>query len=117
MKKDFGKKGEDTACEYLKVKGYEILERNFQTKRGEIDIIAQEADTLVFIEVKARHSRTFGLPEESVRGAKLRTIERIGQFFRQTHRDLPEAERIDVVAIEFAGDKVDRVELIKNATG
>ena len=58
----FGKIGEDLAVEYLRSKGYEILERNFLCKQGEIDIIALDKNYLVFIEIKARTSNKYGLP-------------------------------------------------------
>ena len=60
-----GKFGEDLALIYLKRQGYKIIERNFRIRGGEIDIIAQDNNTLVYIEVKTRTSHAFGLPEES----------------------------------------------------
>jgi len=117
-KKDLGARGEKLAASLLRQKGYKILERNFRCRLGEIDIVAQDGDTLVFVEVKTRWSEKFGPPEEAVTARKLRSIEKTGQYFRLLHPGLPEAERIDVVAIELDGaGKVTREELIKNATG
>ena len=61
-----GQCGEDVAALLLKKKGYKILERNYKNKIGEIDIIARQKDTLVFVEVKTRRSEKFGIPSEAV---------------------------------------------------
>ena len=115
-KKDLGKKGENIAAKLLQRQGYKILEKNFNSRFGEIDIVAQEDDTLIFVEVKTRWSQQYGRPEEAITPRKLRSIEKTGQFFRLTNKGLPEAERIDVVAIEMDDDGiVIRKELIKNA--
>lgn len=115
-KKNLGKFGEQQAVKLLKSKGYTILERNFQTRFGELDIVAVEDDTLVFVEVKTRWSFQFGLPEEAITKRKLDSIKKAGQIFRISHDGLPPPERIDVVAIEVDKDKkILRLELIKNA--
>ena len=115
-KKDLGALGENLAEALLRKRGYKILEKNFRSRFGEIDIVAQDLETLVFVEVKTRWNRQFGSPEESVGPHKIRLIEKTGQYFRLTHPGLPEAERIDVVAIEMEEDgKIIREELIKNA--
>ena len=62
--------GEDTACEYLKVKGLQILERNWRFSKAEVDIIARDGDVLVFVEVKAKSYTFFGAPEESISAHK-----------------------------------------------
>ena len=62
----FGNKAEKLAERYLKKKGYKILDRQFVTRYGEIDLVAREGDEIVFVEVKARRSTAFGYPEESV---------------------------------------------------
>ena len=61
-----GKAGEDLAARFLESNGFNILERNYHFERGEIDLVAEEGDELVFIEVKARNSTLFGAPEEAV---------------------------------------------------
>ena len=70
----FGQKSELIAARYLKQKGYKIITQNYRTKLGEIDIIAQEKDTLVFVEVKARRSRRFGNPKGALTPKKQRKI-------------------------------------------
>ncbi|OGY24330.1 MAG: hypothetical protein A2172_00500 [Candidatus Woykebacteria bacterium RBG_13_40_15] len=117
-KKELGKVGEQYAAELLKTKGYKILQTNFQTRLGEIDIVAIDGETLVFVEVKTRIGRVFGLPEEAVGFRKLRSIIKVGEVFRLKNQNLPESERIDVAAIELDNSgKVLREELIKNVTG
>lgn len=69
-----GKFGEEVATRYLKQKDYEILERNFRCKQGEIDIIAKEDNYLVFIEVKTRSNLCYGTPAESVNTIKRQHI-------------------------------------------
>lgn len=95
-----GSLGEEIAEKYLQRCGYEILERNFRSKRwGEIDLVAIEDETTVFVEVKTRLSTDYGEPQEAVNPRKLRALKRAGQYFKQQHSDTPEALRIDVVAI------------------
>lgn len=113
-----GSSGEKLAVNFLKKQGYKIIETNFKSKAGEVDIIAQEIDTLVFIEVKTRHSREFGLPEEAVGYRKLGHIRSVINYYRALRQNLPEGDRIDVVAIEVGqNETVERLELIKNVTG
>ena len=77
----FGDLGERIAKNYLIRQGYEILDTNYKTKLGEIDIVAKEDDILVFVEVKTRSSRSFGLPQESVNFKKQnRQIKSSGSF-------------------------------------
>lgn len=110
-----GKYGEDLACDYLKKTGYKIIERNFRIRGGEIDIIALDGKTLVYVEVKTRSNHKFGLPEESVTPHKLRFLERASKFYRLQRKHLPELERIDVVAIDLSAEKPS-YKLIKNAS-
>jgi len=117
-KKSLGKSGEDIAEKYLLEHGFEILDRNFQNRYGEIDIIAKDKDTLVFVEVKTRLSEKFGLPEESVTPLKIKKIIKAGQYYRNLKNNLPEGERIDVVAIILDNEgSLRRIKLIKNVTG
>lgn len=69
-----GKAGEQLAADYLEKNGYVIVERNYRYKRSEIDIIAEHEGVLVFVEVKARSSSNFGMPEEAVGEAKARKL-------------------------------------------
>ena len=78
-KKEFGNWGEKYAWNLLKKAGYRFLTKNFRCKLGEIDIVAIDRDTLVFVEVKTRYSRKFGKPEEAVTKRKLRKIKQVGE--------------------------------------
>lgn len=98
--RDIGQAAEDRAADFLKNLGYQILDRNFRSKFGEIDLVAVDGETLVFVEVKARATRLFGLPEEAVNKRKIRHITLAGQYYVSLHPELPELHRIDVVAIE-----------------
>ena len=69
--KEIGIKGESIAAEYLIKKGYTLLEKNFRFRRSEIDLIAKTGNTIVFIEVKTRHSTNYGYPEEAIDNNKI----------------------------------------------
>lgn len=101
-----GKIGEDLASSYLSRKGYTIIDRNFKARYGEIDLICIHDNTLVFVEVKTRIGQTYGKPEESVTTKKLAEVVKTAQYYVVTHSNLPEAQRIDVIAIEMATDNV-----------
>jgi putative endonuclease len=94
-----GAKGESFAVELLLKNGYKILTRNYRTKVGEIDIIAVDHDTLVFVEVKTRNSSRFGQPIEAVTARKQATIQMVAQKFIKEHSKLPKKYRIDVVSV------------------
>lgn len=104
-KKRLGKIGEDLACEYLQNHQYKIVERNFQKRYGELDIIAIKDKTLIFVEVKTRIGRKFGLPEESVTPRKLREVVQTAHYYKLLHPELPDRMQIDVIAIELETDE------------
>ncbi len=106
-----GAEYERKTAEYLESLGWKLLERNYRCRTGEIDLIARDGRTLVFVEVKYRRSRAYGNPAEAVDGRKQHTICRVSDYYRMTHgisEDQP--CRFDVAAIE--GDEVC---LIRNA--
>jgi len=113
--RNLGLVGESLAVKFLHQKGYKIIEKNFRSKFGEIDIVAQDGDTLVFIEVKTRWTREYGPPEEAVTPRKIRSIVKTGQYYKLLHPQQPEALRIDVVTIDFFKNKGE-VRLIKNVS-
>jgi putative endonuclease len=113
--KALGSRGEDLAVQYLKKKGFKVIERNYHCSAGEIDLIAREKNTLVFVEIKTRSSSEFGLPQEAVDRFKQRKmIEAARTYLAERHmtEDIP--ARFDVVAIHLmpAGPQI---ELIKDA--
>ncbi len=97
-----GTMGEDLAVEHLRRLGYTIHRRNYRFHRGEIDIIAQEGDTLVFVEVKTRRSAAFGDPEEAVTQMKVRKIRRIAQGFLAEEKIADRECRFDVIGVDYA---------------
>lgn len=96
-----GSHGEDLACEYLGKHGYAIIERNFKKNYGELDIVTLYKGLLVFIEVKTRIGRIFGLPEEAVTPRKLHQVKQTVLYYKLLHPELPEQLRIDVIGIEL----------------
>lgn len=113
-----GALGERIACDFLGENGYEILENNYRCPKGEIDIVAKQNNTLVFIEVRTKRSQMFGSPEESITSGKREKLRTLAQHYRQEHNDLPLNWRIDVVAVEIEKScRVTRIEIIENAVG
>lgn len=112
-----GKIGEDLAVEFLNKQGYKIIERNFRIRGGEIDIIALDDETLVYVEVKTRRTIQFGRPEEAITNLKLKFLERAAKFYRNNRKNisLPQLERIDVVAIDVVDPRKIMFKLFKNA--
>ncbi|HVZ67100.1 MAG TPA: YraN family protein [Patescibacteria group bacterium] len=106
--------GEDLACDYLKKKGYKILERNFRKKYQEIDVIALHNKTLVFVEVKTRKSTAFGTPFESIAPWKLKNLIQLAQFYKMLNPKLPENMRIDAIGVSLNGEKVEKIEHLEN---
>ena len=118
VRNPIGEKGEDAAEEYLKKKGYKILERNFQGRQGEIDIIGVKDNILVFVEVKTRRSYQYGTPLESIRHAKISSILTTAGLYVSMHKKLPEQQRVDAIAITMdENDEVMKIEQIENISG
>lgn len=109
---ELGRLAEDFAVELLTSKGYKIIERNFRSRFGEIDIVATEGRILVFVEVKARWSDKFGAPEEAVTPSKLWKIKKTADYYALTNSKTNEKMRIDVVAIEIRGGLVTSSKII-----
>lgn len=117
-RRDVGLLGEKLAKNFLKKRGYRILETNYRCPEGEIDIIARHKDSLVFIEVRTKRSLQFGSPEESITLTKMEKLRVVAAHYLQTLNNLPVSWRIDVVAVEIdQKDKPRRIELIENAVG
>jgi putative endonuclease len=113
-RKQLGKAGEDLAAAALKKQGYKILERNYVTPLGEIDLIARQGKTIVIIEVKTRKSTRFGTPQEAVSAAKQTKLRRLADYYLKDKRLTGAPVRFDVVAILLA-DAGSRMEIIPNA--
>lgn len=112
-----GHRGEDIACGYLKKQGYNIIERNFRIRGGEIDIVAKDKEYLVFVEVKTRYSHEYGLPVESMTPWKIKHLLKTAKFYLQKISWDDNPYRLDFVSVDFADDKDNpQIELIKNIT-
>ena len=110
----FGKQGENRAVLYLKKKGYKIIENNYRTKYGEIDIIAMDGNTIVFVEVKARRSTKFGKPEDSVTVKKQRKISMVALDYLKKNNKMNQRARFDVISIyDQCGNA--KIEIFANA--
>ena len=117
-RREAGMLGEKLARDYLQEHGYRILQTNYRCSEGEIDIIAEYQDSLVFVEVRTKQSREFGSPEESITPAKMAKLRKTVARYLQSQGNLPAAWRIDVLAIELGSDnKAKRLELIEDAVG
>ncbi|MDA1108574.1 MAG: YraN family protein [Nitrospinae bacterium] len=114
---DFGKKGEQAAASFLKKQGYRILKKNFSVSSGEIDLIAEHKDVLVFIEVKSRTDHSFGHPSMAVTRAKQKKIVQTAQVFLMKHPIKGRQVRFDVVSILPGKEDPDslRVEVLQDA--
>lgn len=115
MKKDprlIGVDAEDTAASFLTKQGFKILEKNFKTKLGELDIIAEDKDTICFVEVRCRSNLSHGLPEETVNYFKQRKLAKAALCYLKQHNLLESNARFDVVSINL--DKGE-INLFKNA--
>ena len=99
-KKSLGRAGELKATEFLKKKGYEILERNYKTHIGEIDIIALDNETVVFVEVKTRIDDAFGAPAEAVDERKRFKYKKVATEYLVKKNRLENNCRFDVIEIE-----------------
>ena len=109
-KKFLGRKGEIEAVKYLSSNGYKILERNFKTHIGEIDVIALDGDTICFIEVKTRTSSDFGKPAEAVTEKKQEKYYLVAEQYLLKTQKTETSCRFDVVEIEDG-----KINLIKDA--
>jgi putative endonuclease len=98
---ELGKSGEAVAIEYLKKKKYKIVNKGFRFLRGEIDIIAYDSETLVFIEVKTRRNAWFSQPEESITPAKRKQLRRVAQGYLLLNHIQDVECRFDVISLTF----------------
>ena len=110
----FGQKAETIAVRQLEKAGYEIITRNYRNRIGEIDIVARDGQTLVFVEVKARRTLRYGHPKHALTRAKRRKVSMVAlEYLKSTGQNSAKA-RFDVVAIT-APSYEPQVEIIKNA--
>jgi putative endonuclease len=97
-----GKWGEDCAADFLDQSGFQVVERNVRTPEGEIDLIVQKDNILVFVEVKARRHGQNGYPEEAITEEKLEHMQNSAEYYLAEHPEYAEKWRIDVIAVTGA---------------
>ncbi|VAX24653.1 hypothetical protein MNBD_IGNAVI01-1734 [hydrothermal vent metagenome] len=114
-KQHTGDKGEDYACDLLVEKNFKIIKRNYRYGHGEIDVVAQDGDVLVFVEVKTRKNLEFGHPISGVTRAKQRQIRKIAEAYLIEH-DITDTDcRFDVVGVLLQGNERPVIDHIENA--
>jgi putative endonuclease len=111
-KKTEGQRGEDIACKALKKTGYRILDKNFSCRHGELDIIAEDNDVLCFIEVKARSSEDYGLPEEAVTHWKKRKLLNTAFIYIEKKKIKDRDMRFDIISVDL---KTRKARILKDA--
>lgn len=114
-RKSIGAIGEELASNFLKKQGYKIVEKNFRTNLGEIDIVALDRGTITFVEVKTRNSTNFGFPQEAVGLKKQKKISQVASIYLNQKNLNSEKARFDVVAILLSPDQTEKIQLIKDA--
>lgn len=112
-KRIFGNIGEELSQKYLKEIGYEILEKNFRCKQGEIDIIAKDKEEYVFIEVKTRSNLNYGKPREAVCNFKQKHIVKCTKYYLYIHNLNNVYVRFDVLEV-YLNDERYKIEHLKN---
>ena len=110
---EYSKEGEKKASLYLNKKGYKILEHNYRALKGEIDIICQKRNQIVFVEVKRRSSDAFGEGTEAITNKKMKQIQKIALCYIKARQAFDADYRFDVISI--LGQDKDDIEHIENA--
>lgn len=111
---DFGKKAEELAAEYLQKNGYKILVRNFRYQKAELDLVAEKDSLIVVVEVKARSTDVFNLPQEAVNKRKIKLIVSAANYFMEEYNKNQEV-RFDIISVLPDENKNLMIEHITNA--
>jgi putative endonuclease len=109
--------GEDIATNYLKKKGYKIIERNFRKGYGEIDIVSIYGNILVFVEVKTRTTGLYGGAIEAISYGKMQKLIRTCEYYKVLHQKLPDSMRIDAILIDLENGEAKNIQHIENISG
>ena len=104
-----GRPGEDHACRHLTASGFTILQRNYRCRSGEVDVVARDGETTVFVEVKERTGASHGAGYESVTFGKRRRLIRAARLYAATHGLEDQPLRFDVISIDWTADGVPRI--------
>ena len=111
-KDTLGRAGEKYAAKLIKEKGYKIIATNIKTVFSEVDIVAIDKDTLVFVEVKTRSNKIFGHPLESVGKARIERLKRAIKSYSKNNPTLPKRLRIDVISLLINNNKINEIRLV-----
>ena len=111
---ELGKFGEELAYKKIKRLGYKKIIRNYRCPQGEVDLIANDGNTLVFIEIKTRRSGSVGYAKEAVNARKRRQLSKVALFYMKSNNCCEAKARFDVIAVSLKGGKP-LIEVIKNA--
>lgn len=103
-KDDLGRAGEHAAEAHFRARGFEILDRNWRCRAGEIDLVVADADAIAIVEVKTRRSAAFGHPFEAIDARKLHRLYQLAREWRAAHRDIAGSRSIRVDGIAITGD-------------
>lgn len=114
-RKTVGQWGEDAASDYLKQNGYKILERNYHSHFGEIDIIAQEGECICFVEVKTRKNSYFGFPAEFVNLTKQQKIIKTAEFYLTNNIVVNNSYRFDIIEVFHYDKQIAKINHLKGA--
>lgn len=109
-----GQAGEATACEYLRHRGFRILDTNWHCRYGEVDIVAQHGSDIVFVEVKTRRMLDTGHPLEALNPHKLRRMRQVAFEWRQAHPQVAGTTRIDAIGIYAPIGREPRIQHVDN---
>ena len=114
-KRELGRKGEEIAADFLREQGYQLIEENFWSRYGEIDLIAYEDDELVFIEVKSVTRSSLINPKQNINYLKKKHLERVARYYLLTEATEGLSCRFDIIAISKVKADCPKIELIRNA--
>jgi putative endonuclease len=106
LKQDIGRYGEDRAANFLEDRGYEIIDRNWRSQIGEIDLVARDKDRLVFVEVKTRSGSGFGHPFEAITANKVARMRRLVADWCIAKKVSGVKVRLDAIAVLITGGRV-----------
>ncbi|UCE75297.1 MAG: YraN family protein [Methanomassiliicoccales archaeon] len=109
-RRQLGKEGERVAVQFLKSKQLCIRETNFRCAAGEIDIVAEDDDVIVFVEVKTRRNSNYGLPEEAVHYFKQKKLLQLAMYYLQKEQLQNKRCRFDVISIIFNNNKIKKID-------
>ncbi len=111
---DLGKEGEQLALKEVKRLGYTCIQRNYRCPLGEVDLVAKDGDTLVFIEIKTRKGKDLAYAKEAVDGRKKRQLSKVALAYMKAHECCDVKSRFDVVAVHWSEGGA-RIEVVKDA--